>query len=274
MREASKIRFEGGSVKKSFQTDIDLEFRKAKLLCDIGRKHNFRYPGPIRCDEDSGQIVFERIEGGASIRDDYIKFMTAPAVEAKDFGSVFQYAGRLLAIIHRELVLENKCEWKPSQVFVEAAHKAGCSDFGALIETIPHACLHGDYGMENIERIGSGGAVQLVVFDASPNYFTTFHTNTFGPVYVDIGNFLSALHGLISLKYYPLFKWKRVADLERIFLEGYSQASGIDCSLKVARIFSYASASSYLRMKYRKTYLHDLAMWLLFNRLKGLNLRR
>ena len=273
MRESSKIKYEDKTVKKSFETDVELEFRKAKLLCDIGRKYNFHYPKPIRCDENSGQIVFERIKESVSIRDDYIKFMTVPDAEAEAFGAVFEYAGRVLGVIHRELSLADKHEWKPSQKFVAAAHKAGCADFDALAGMVPHAYLHGDYGLENIERIGSRDRLQLAVFDASPNYFVTFHANAFGPVYVDIGNFLSALYGLISLKYYPFFKWKRVADLERIFLDGYSHTSGINCSLKVARIFSYASASSYLQMKYQQAYLHDLAMWLLFNRLKGLNLQ-
>jgi hypothetical protein len=264
--------FEGQTVSKSFDADVELEFQKSQLLWNLGREFNFRYPEPLRFDPKAGRIQFERINNSRSIRLDYIRFMTAPDGE-EDVRLVFERAGRILGIIHRELCLSNKHQWKPSEKFTAAAVKAGCSDFDAMVGTLPHAFLHGDYGLENIELVGSPDGFQLVVFDASPNYFVTFHANSFGPVYVDIGSFLSVLYGLISLKYYPLFKWNRVATLQSAFLDGYSQTSGIDCNLEIATIFSYASASSYLQKKYKRSFMHDIAMWLLFNRLKGLKLQ-
>lgn len=272
MRAESKIVFEGQTVSKSFDADVELEFQKSHLLWNLGREFNFRYPEPLQYDAKAGRIQFERINNSRSIRLDYIRFMTAPDDE-EDVRSVFEYAGQILGIIHRELSLSDKHEWKPSEKFASAVVKAGCSDFDALVGTLPHAFLHGDYGLENIELIGSPDESQLVVFDASPNYFVTFHANSFGPVYVDIGSFLSVLYGLISLKYYPFFKWQRVATLQGVFLDGYRQSSGIECNLEVVRIFSYASASSYLQKKYKQTFMHDIAMWLLFNRLKGLKLQ-
>jgi len=269
VRAESKIVFEAQTVSKSFNADVEMEFQKSQLLWNLGREFNFRYPEPLRYDAKTGRIQFERIGNSRSIRLDYIRFMTA-SDEEENVRSVFGNAGRILGIIHRELSLSNKHEWKPSENFAAAAVKAGCSDFDALVCTLPHAFLHGDYGLENLELIGSPDDSQLVVFDASPNYFATFHTNSFGPIYVDIGNFLSVLCGLISLKYYPVFKWQRVATLQGLFLDGYSQSSGIDCNLEIARIFSYASASSYLQKKYNQKFMHDVAMWLLFNRFKGL----
>lgn len=272
MRVDSKIVFEGQTVTKGYANDVELEFQKSQLIWNIGREFGFRYPKPLRLDVKAGRIEFELISKSKPTRHDYIRFMTAADVE-EDIRMVFEHAGQVLGVIHRELSLADKHQWKPSGKFAEAALKAGCSNFAALVGTLPHAFLHGDYGLENIERVGSTDSLQLIVFDASPNYFATFHTNSFGPVYVDIGNFLSVLYGLISPKYYPFFKWERVAILQSAFVDGYSQSTGIDCDLNAARIFSYASASSYLQKKYFQPYIHNIAMWLLFNRLKGLNLR-
>ncbi len=273
MRVESKIRFDGQTVTKTFDGDVEREFHKSELLWEIGREFNFLYPKPLRLDAKSKRIKFHQITESESIRSDYIAFMTARDVQEEDVRGVFEHAGRVLGLIHRELLLPDKRDWTPSETFAAAAFKAGCPNFESLVATLPHAFLHCDYGLENLERIGTMDEPQLVVFDASPNYFATFHANTFGPVYVDIGNFLSVLCGMVSLKYYPFFKWRRVAILQRMFLDGYTQTSGIECNSKVAGIFSYASASSYLHKKYQQAYLHDVAMWLLFNRRKGLQVQ-
>ena len=273
MRLDSQIRFDDQVVTKSYVADVELEFAKSEALWQISRKFNFLYPRPLRLNAGASEIEFARVAESKSIRSDYIAYMTGRVDHQPDVRPVFEQAGRVLGIIHRELRLPDKRDWMPSETFSAAALNAGCANLGGLIETLPHAFLHCDYGPENVERTVEKDEPKLAVFDASPNYFATFHANSYGPVYVDIGNFLSVLCGLVSLKYYPFFKWRRVADLRNSFLHGYAQTSGIRCEPQAVTIFSRASASSYLHKKFQKTYLHDAAMWLLFNRYKGLQLK-
>lgn len=271
-RANSKIVFESDTVTKSFKSDVELEFEKSLALWKIGLKSGFSYPKPLEIDVKSDSIKFERIHNCRSIRNDYLKFMTQTNADSS-LGNVVRQAGRVLAAIHRDLTLSRKDVWEPSARFIKAARKAGCCDFESRYPTLPHVFVHGDYGFENIERIGLPKPPQLVVFDASPNYFSTFSTRTYGPIYIDIGNFLSVLEGMVPLKNYPYFKWKRVKDLQLAFTDGYSEIWGSRCDLEIARVFSYASASCYMQKKYPKWHLHDIALLLLFGRLKKVNLK-
>lgn len=264
IRPNSKLTFKVDTVIKVFRSDAALEFEKSRMLWEIGKEYGFQYPKPLSYDAKTDSVTFERIYSKASIQRDYLDFMLQSDIN-RSARAVFEDSGKVLGIIHKELRLTRKKKWIPSRTFSEAATKAGCNNLDVLIDRLPHAFLHGDFGIGNLEGISNQYHQTLAVFDASPNYSTTFHTNIYGPIYVDIGNFLGGLNGLVPLRYYPFLKWKRAAILQSLFCDGYSQTSGIKCDRQVARIFAHATASSYLLKKYKSRYLRNVAMWLLYN---------
>jgi hypothetical protein len=266
VRIHSTIVFEAQTVTKSFEKDIDLEFEKSQLLWNIGHGSGFRYPKPLRLDAEAGSIAFERIHTDGSIRQDYTDYLTATEPSTATL-RMFEQLGRILAEIHNHLSLKARYDWQPSHSFVEGTSKAGCSNFATLVESLPKAFLHGDFGLRNVERIGPIDKPQLVVFDASPDRTSVFHTNAYGPVYVDIGMVMATLCGMMPFRYYPFVKWERVAILQRTFLNGYNQASSSKCEMETARIFSYGVASSYFT-RFHKI-MGGFYMRLLFNKLKG-----
>jgi len=265
-RKNSQINFAPDKVTKQFLCEVELEYEKSHALYKMGQKENFIYPEPIQLKAETRAIDFKRIFTNGSIRQDYLNYLSGSDIDDEVILDKFTCAGKALANIHLKLSLSKKRDWVPPDSFLSAAVKAGGKHFESQISDLPCAFLHCDFGFENIEWSDSG----IVIFDASPNYFSTFHTNTFGPVYIDIGNFHAVLCGLVPVKRYPFLHWNRAKHLQQAFINGYERTANIKCDMELVRVFSYASASSYLRKKYGSGVFHDIAMWVLFSPLKGL----
>ena len=267
-RPNSAIHIGKETVTKIYECDAELEYEKAMALWAISKNYNFNFPKPLKLDEQKNAIEYEFIQTECSVRSFYLQFMKSAE---KDEGviKIFEECGRILGIIHKELTLSEKHIWHPPINYLEAMDKMKSKNLCEIIEEVPCAFLHCDYGFENIEYIGNERYWSLALFDASPNYFATFQANTFGPVYIDLGNFLSALEGLVPIKNYLNMKWERIDDLRNAFLEGYQHSSGIVYNKEIANIFSYATASSYLARKYKCNTLRKLGLMLLYNKWKG-----
>ncbi len=150
--------------------------------------------------------------------------------------------------------------------------ETGANDTQLFVNELPCAYLHCDYGFSNINYIKEENEhLQLVVLDSSPNNFATFKTGATGPVYLDIGNMISCIEGLVPVLNYPSMKWELLPEIRGYFLDGYVAHSKADISIDWVNRFTYATAKCYLTRKYPGTIRQKLALRLLFNNYKGNN---
>jgi hypothetical protein len=258
---------EGDKVIKYYSNDVSLEYEKAMQLYDLSRAHGFSYPQPISQSHE-GRIEFKKISNISSIRDEYIKFMKRKA--DKDFvKQLFLKAGEVLAIIHNNLKLDCNDHWHPSDIFAHAMNESGVDNENLLAGELPCAHLHCDYGFSNINYIkGGNNRLQLVVLDSSPNNFATFRTGAIGPIYIDIGNMISCIEGLVPVSNYLSMKWELLPEVRGYFLDGYKTYSKTAISIEWVNRFTYATAKCYLTKKYPGKIRKKLALGLLFNKYK------
>ena len=264
-----RLRFDGDEVFKPYFSDVKVEYCKAVALWNLSQKEDFQCPEPLELNEVEQTISYRFLSTQGSLREQYINFMKdhSRATNGKVI-ELIKRAGEVLGAIHKGLTLKIYRKWEPSGQFYQAMKGINCSVLDSFLEQCPHALLHGDYGFANIEHVDSDFC-RIALFDPSPNYFTTFHPHTYGPVYLDIGNFFSSLDGLVPISNYPMMKWNRLQKLKDAFLAGYQAKSNFTIDPIWVGRFSYGSAFCYFHYKYRSRILRAIAIRLLFNMIKN-----
>jgi len=268
VRGNSQLLIDDDTVTKIYERDVEVEYEKSNMLWNISKNNGFEFPRPIEINVENNSIKFDKVVNGKSIRTEYLAYMI-DATPSPRIVRLFFSVGEILGSIHRDLSMKKFVEWKPTAVFKSGAERAGISDFDDRYDRLPKAMLHGDYGLENIELIDSKGRFAIAVFDASPNFFSTFRADEYGPIYVDIGNFVAVLEGMVPPKFFWRMKWSRRKTLIQSFVDGYEASSGTPCDQKMVDVFSRASANAYFTRKFGNGLKQKIAFWVLFNPLKG-----
>lgn len=144
----------------------------------------------------------------------------------------------------------------------------GVNDLSRALTGMPYAFLHGDFGFSNVHRIGETGS-QIAVIDCSCDNYTTFASDTYAPVYVDVAHMVACMEGLFPLSNYPFVSWDRASEIKEAFLAAYEQSSGVSLERKWVSRFAYASVASKFHKEMRSRLLRKLAVWIVFNEFKN-----
>ena len=134
---------------------------------------------------------------------------------------------------------------------------------------LPRAYLHCDYGISNIEYLKEETSIKIVVYDSSPNKYYTEYVDTYGPIYVDVGCFISGINGLVPIYDYPFIHWDKINEVKQSFLSGYENYSGYKLNPYYVDMFAYGCANCYFSQKYNSSILQYFAMKILFNSKKS-----
>jgi len=266
-RGNSELEFTAETVLKRYPSQAEVEYAKAKALWQIGQANGFVAPKPLEARPASQEVLFERLPKSWSIRTDYLRHLTAPAGDPAAIRHCRE-AGRVLGVIHRDLTLATSHVWEPSPRFLAALPRSARRKLPDAIRAAPMAFLHGDYGPENIEVTTHASDSRLTVFDASPNFFSTFRTDERGPIYVDVGHFVSVIAGLVPLRLQLGALWRNRLLLTQAFIEGYEASSGITCNRSTVAIFARGIAGAYLHSRYPAV-MAFVATELTFSRHRG-----
>ncbi len=267
-RGNSTLYFHDGIVTKVFNSEVESEYKKAVTMWELSCENEFLFPKPIGLNTLRKSIDFEFIKTKGSVRNLYLDFMMSSKVDCNKL-DIFESCGKVLGEVHKVPFSNDVHKWNPPELFLEALAAIGRRDLCTDFRSFSNHFLHCDFGFENIEQVRSGDHELLVMFDPSPNYFTTFNSQLVGPIYVDIGNFLSGIEGLVPIKNYHKIKWKRLHHVREAFFAGYEESRGIKVDQKMSKAFSYASAYCYLSKKYKVSALRRIGLNLLFNKYKG-----
>ena len=246
----------GAEFHKQYSEDVDLEFEKASALYELSGREGFSAPRPLRVDQETNTIVYAALTDLQSIRDVYLDYVCG-AVDDQAAINTFFESGRVLAAIHRELQLSNARRWESPERF------SSSGETGDRFEMLPMAFLHGDYGFANV-FVGESDT-DLIVLDASPNYFVTFSTNCYGPVYLDIGNMLSCMDGLVPWAKHLKMQLARVRTLESAFVSGYESDNELLLDKSLLTQFTEATSLTYLEYRLRSKILGRIGYSILYN---------
>jgi len=262
------IKIDGDLVTKKYSKEVDKEYEKAKILCNIAKANEFLSPEPITIKLSTNEIVFKYLYATGSVRDLYRGYLRYGKGKELILNVTYE-AGKILACIHNNLKLETKRNWFPPQKFIDALLELGYPCKEDLSISLPQSYLHCDYGISNIKYVENNNSITVVVYDSSPNIYYTEYPDTFGPIYVDIGCFIAGLNGLIPLYEYPLINWNKINEVKNKFLSGYEENTGQKLNRYYVDMFSYGCANCYFSKKYNSRILQYLAMRVLFNRRKS-----
>jgi hypothetical protein len=247
---------------------LAIEVNKAKSLHSVAENHSFLSPKVLEYSEEDGSITYGFMDGLRSIREAYLEFMT----NKNPLDSVLELlaeCGTVLADLHTHLRLENTVDWSPPHLFT-SAYSAFTGDLlKDTLDSVPWSVAHCDYGFSNIHYLtNSKGDKTLVVLDASYNGFVTNRSNLNAPIYVDLGNLLACVEGLVPVKNYFRMHWSRLGTVRDAIVIGYQDRSGYEIDRTVLGGMVYATAKCYLRSVYKRPF-SDCALRILFSGLKS-----
>ena len=264
----TNIKIQGDQVIKKYQKEVNKEYEKAKKLCSIAMDNEFMSPEPLTLKHTENEIIFKYLPASGSVRDLYRKYLIN-GNNKELILNVTHEAGKVLGCIHKNLTLKTKNTWFPPQKFIDALLELRYPLKDDLAINLPRAYLHCDYGISNIKYLNEDTSIRIVAYDSSPNNYYTEHADTYGPIYVDIGSFISGINGLIPIYEYPLINWKKMDEVKQSFLSGYESYIGSKLNPFYVDMFSYGCAKCYFSSKYKYKIIQNLAMKVLFSKNKS-----
>jgi hypothetical protein len=270
LNESKNVYFKDNFVIKKYDIGIREEYIKSKHIFELSKKLPFIFPEPLEKNGDN-YIKFQNVKAEKSIREEYISFMRGMTGEQEVY-ALFERVGAVLAKLHNNMVLCDKKHWFPPEPFIKAMKKCGVSDIDSYTRRLPESYMHCDFGFSNISVNQKNGKKDIVIYDASPNNFTTFATNYLGPVYIDIGNMISCLNGLVPVRNYFFMKWNKLPALKTAFLNGYQDNTSNEIDIDWVDKFSYATAHCYFEKQYGESLKQKAAITMLYNEFKHNNL--
>ena len=262
------IKIEDDLVTKKYSTDVNVEYVKAEELYHIATKNEFLSVEPLTLKHTENKIIFKYLYATGSVRDLYREYLRNGDNKELMLDVAYK-AGQTLSVIHSNLTLKTKSNWFPPQKFIDALLELGYPSEKDLSINLPRAYLHCDYGITNIQYFKRYDSIKIVVYDSSPNNYYTKYPDAYGPIYVDIGSFISGINGLIPIYDYPLINWDKITEVKNSFLSGYELNVDFKLDYYYVDMFSYGCANCYFSQKYNYSILQYLAMKTLFNRKKS-----
>lgn len=236
------------AVEKIAVGDPQLMALKYDALSRIARSHGFRAPAVVSIDKLRGTITTERIAPLRRVASMYLAYQVGD-VGPETVEPLFFEIGAILARIHGELTNPDCVGWSADATFQRRLTEFTNRDVDPSRD--PSACLHGDFSFANIfvHQVGSADS-ELVVLDPCPNGGSTHHDWEVGPVYVDLGNFLSCLEGQVPLRHHHKLHPERSTRLQLTFLRGYESVSGLNLDLQLAFAYAYAVGSAQFDVRF------------------------
>ena len=264
----SQIKISRDRVSKHYERNVAVEYEKANRIWQIGNDSGFVASRPIGHDVDAKVIDYEFIDNMISLRDPYLGFVTGrneslPTIE------MFQRAGECLADIHRRLSLESKSDWIPSDVFLTAMKRCGGGSLLSQATDMPCAYLHGDFGFSNVSYIPDQAGFKIAIIDSSSDNYSTFESDTYAPIYLDLGHMAACIDGLVPIQHHPFIDWDRSAKLKESFVCAYEERSGVTVDRQWLAYFSYSCVVAKFHKQHRIPALRKFAAWIVYNGLKG-----
>ena len=238
MRSGARVTIGDTTVLKTFDC-VEAARSKYEAIHQLGLVHGFHAPAVLACDQATGALTLEKVEGITSLRQHYIGYLRDPSA-GDGFLSMVRTAGEALAHIHHGLEADSAADWTASPEFEAAFARYGLAP-GALMSG-PTRLLHCDYGYSNlfVQDLGSGQS-RLVVLDPSPDGSTSMRHWLRGPVHLDIGRMLGCLEGaavplMLTSRLAPRAVWRA----QDAFLGGYEAIAGTRPDPYVALGWGYA----------------------------------
>jgi len=246
--------------------NFDNEVIKSKKLHEISLlSSKFVAPKVLSFCQADRSISFEYIKNLNSVRIAYLNYMRSESPSRDDLGLIVM-TGTILAEIHDGLTLKNSINWVPSSLFCRAFRKRSGLSFADVINDMPWAVAHCDYGFSNILFVeGECQSKELVVIDPSMNGFVTKETNLRAPIYIDLANLISCIYGLVPTSNYRFMHWRRLNNLVNSIVAAYTDRSGHPINMRLLDGMVYATAKSYFKSKYRFP-ISSVALWALFTK--------
>lgn len=259
------IDFLDGYVEKFFKSNIKMEFEKAKKIYNLSIDNDFICPEPIECNYQKNIIKYKYIANTIPIRNSYLKFMKSSLNETNSLEH-FYSVGEALGAIHNELKLTKFGTWKPDKDFMKSISYFGSGYIDKLSQS-KLAFIHCDYSFGNVHVQDISN--NITIYDPCFNSFVTKNSALLAPVYIDLGNFICNLNGLLPLHDHIGIKWKKLNILKDTFISGYENKIGCVIDRGLLDVITYATARSYFSYTYRNRVFQNLAMQILFNFYKG-----
>jgi hypothetical protein len=232
-------RIAGDRVSKYVGPTADVEFGKS---CAIGRAlagSRFSTPKALHYDVATGRVEFEFVPDAVRLLE-----IMERAYHERDLALVLELnrsAAEMLALFHRNMKLESAVRWTPPDALVKAAHRRG-RDLNALDEIY----MHCDFSPVNILVKPTG---ELVLIDASPNYYFTHRADLVGPRYVSVANYTSKLFWPFRIRTYSPSSRAMAHVLRTEFITRYEKASGVSIDREILCLFERAVVRSFVRWK-------------------------
>jgi hypothetical protein len=226
-------------VSKFVGPTADVEFEKACAIERALAGTPFSTPKPLRFDLDAGRVEFEYVPNTRRLLE-----VMETAHRDRDIAQVRELnrsAADLLAVLHRNLTLPSAVQWTPPERLVRDAKRHGCD-----LDALSRIYMHCDYSPVNV-LVKPGG--ELVLIDASPNYYFTYRADLIGPRLVAVATYTAKLFWPYRLRSYsPL--WRRMAHVLRDeFVARYGRASGIPVDEEALWLFERALVRSFITWK-------------------------
>jgi hypothetical protein len=204
--------------------------------------------------DHGGALEIEYIDGLVSLREYYLAYMKGASSDL----SIFAKAGRALGSMHSSPPPEAKNLPDPMPpLMLDSLRHTGAEN---------SVMIHGDFGFSNV--FWSAEAAQIVLLDASPNYFVSQHPLQVATPYADIGHFVSCLCGLVPARNFLSMRWPRAAYAVRAFLDGYSEVSGFSPDYKTVFKSAHLIADAYFRYRYPLGLRRALSLFWISNRVR------
>jgi hypothetical protein len=213
--KGDRLEFGPDTVRKTFEiTPVDDEAAKAQEIHRIAVSTGlFVAPEVIEVSSEDNSLVMRRVDFRA----------VYPLAMPAEFPRCL---GQGLAAIHSHLGPTRHVG------FVGRATHLGSAD--RLRQVAPSAWAHGDFGLANV---GVAPGSQPVVFDSSPNLYTSFAVWSYQPVLLDVGVLLSSVVARSRTSALLRSSNARTAAARFVssFLAGYADGSGITLAIDDVR---------------------------------------
>jgi len=241
-----------GRAVKYFGGDALAEYDKARAMESAFAGTPFHVPRALRCDEDSGRVEFEFLEGAVLLQE-----ILEQAYDTRRFRRVLKLndaAARLLGTLHQRLEVPNARPWRPPAFLAQRAERLGYHLAGT-----DDVFLHCDYSPVNllVDRDD-----RMAVIDASPNSYFTDYACLKGHRFVDVAGYTCKLTWPYRLRSHSPAWRKLAATMRRRFVSVYEQTSGRAVDDRLLRIFESAIVRSFVEWKTTSRLLRSAALGL------------
>jgi hypothetical protein len=237
-------------VSKFVGPTAEIEFEKACAIERALAGSPYSTPKPLRFDMSAGRVEFKFIPDTVRLLE-----IMERAYRERDLAQILELnrsSAEMLALLHRNLKLEFAVRWTPPDSLVQAARRHG-RDLNSLDEIYKHC----DFSPVNILVTPSA---ELVLIDASPNYYFTHRADLVGPRYIAIATYTSKLFWPFRIKSYALSRRAMAHVLRTEFITRYEQASGVSIDREMLCLFERAVVRSFIFWKTQVVPVRWIAM--------------